>query len=54
MKTVLFILCLTVGIWFSFVDIGKACRNATVSWQNCFLMAFPLACCITFYLHGWY
>lgn len=54
MKTILFALCLTVAIWFSFVNIAKACQKDEVSWINCFLMAHSLACVITFYLHGWY
>lgn len=54
MKTVLFVLCLTMAIWFSFINIGKACRKQYVSWINCIIMALALACIITMYMHGWY
>ena len=54
MVTFLFIVCLALGIWFSFVNIGKFCHNLRVSWANCMIMAFALACTITMYMHGWY
>lgn len=50
----LFIICLALGIWFSFVNISKACHGSGVSWTNCAIMAFSLACAITMYMHGWY
>ena len=54
MVTFLFIVCLTLGIWFGFVNICKACRGLNVSWTNCLIMALALACVITMYMHGWY
>ncbi len=54
MTTFLFIICLALGFWFSFVNICKGCRGLSVSWTNCAIMAFSLACTITMYMHGWY
>lgn len=54
MVTLLFIICLALDIWFSFVNIGMACRGLHVSWVNCIIMALALACTITMYMHGWY
>lgn len=54
MITLLFVICLTLGIWFSFINIGKVCYGGGVSTINCVIMSLALACTITMYIHGWY
>ena len=54
MITFLFVICLMVSIWFSFVNIGKVCHEQGVSMTNCMIMALALACTIVMCMHGWY
>lgn len=53
MRTILFIVCLTIGIWFGYVNTAKVCYKMDVSWSNLLLMSLAWAGVITFLMCLW-
>ena len=53
MRTILFVVCLTIGIWFGFGNTVKAFRKQGIGWGDLFLMSLAWAGVITFLMNLW-